>query len=100
MGDSPALCITAEAWRLMTAEPPAPTKPAEDDVRISEHCEVAGVVTGWEVAGKNGFPMKRYDIEEEAHNARKGVRKETRSGYMGYQDGAAPTAAPTALGKA
>ena len=69
MGDSPALCITAEAWRLMTAEPPAPTKPAEDDVRISEHCEVAGVMTGWEVAGKNGFPMKRYDIEEEAHKA-------------------------------
>ncbi len=34
-----------------------------------EHCEVAGVVTGWEVAGKNGFPMKRYDTEEEAYNA-------------------------------
>ena len=53
----------------MTDKPAVPTEPAEDDVRILEHCEVAGVVTGWEVAGKNGFPMKRYDIEEEAHKA-------------------------------
>ena len=60
----------------MTAEPPAPTKPAEDDVRILEHCEVAGVVTGWEVAGKNGFPTKRYDIEEEAHRPQGSLQRD------------------------
>ena len=53
----------------MTDVPAAPPKPAADDVRILEHCEVVGVVTGWEVAGKNGFPMNGYDIEEEAHQA-------------------------------
>ena len=54
---------------LPTDKPAVPTEPADDDVRIFEHCEVPGVVTGWEVSAKNGFPMKRYDIEEEAHKA-------------------------------
>ncbi len=53
----------------MTDEPAVPTKPAEDDVRIWEHCEVPGVVTGWEVSAWKGFPMKRYDTEEEAYKA-------------------------------
>ena len=48
---------------------PVPTEPGANDVRIWEHCEVPGVVTGWEVSARKGFPMKQYDTEEEAYKA-------------------------------
>ena len=71
MGDSPALCITAEAWRLMTAEPPVPTKPADDDVLIWEYIDVSGshFVTGWDVSAGNDFPMRPYTAKKEAYKA-------------------------------
>ena len=53
----------------MTDKPAVPTEPADDDVRIFEHCEVHGVVTGWEVSAREGFLMKRYDTEKEACKA-------------------------------
>ncbi len=53
----------------MTDKPAAPTEPAANDVRIWKHCEVSGVVTGWEVSARKGFAMKRYDTEEAAYNA-------------------------------
>ena len=53
----------------MTDKPAAPTEPAANDVRIWKHCEVSGVVTGWEVSARKDFAMKRYDTEEDAYNA-------------------------------
>ena len=43
----------------MTDKPAVPTEPADDDVRIWEHCEINGVVTGWEVSEREGFLRRK-----------------------------------------
>ncbi len=62
----------------MTDTPAVPTEPAENDVKIWEHCDPPWslVVIGWDVSAGSDCPMKPYKTEEEAYKAAREFAKD------------------------